>query len=305
MLSRLALAMLFLLTAAAAASARMPGSVSEPHAYIIGDSLGMGVSYAAGVKPLARPSVHIQGPKILEQLANVPAGATVFVVVGSNDSGSDIKTIQSGIDALIRAAEARNIRLVWVGAPCVRRSWNAKSAALDLALRKRFANTTITYVSMHDATICSGQFFAPDGVHMTMKGYTYMWDKARRAAGWGAPNESTPGAGSPNKPTAVAAKPSAEPAEPAATAPAPSTAAAPSAATPPAPPAATPPAPTAVTETETPPAAAPAGVPDAGTKNPPPPKRVAHREPAPRKRDAAPPKRTPVAGIYYDERYRN
>jgi hypothetical protein len=296
MLSRLALATLFLLTTVAAAAVRPPASAGEPRTAIIGDSLGMGVAYAAGIKPLARPSVHIQGPKILEQLANAPAGATVFVVVGSNDSFSDIKGVQLGIDALIQAAEARNIRLVWVGAPCVRRSWNAKSAGLDQALRRRFANTAVTYVSMHDATICSGQFFGPDGVHMTMKGYTYMWEKARRAAGWGSPDESTAGASSPNKPTAVAAKPSAEPTERTPAAPEPSTAAAPSAATPP--------APTAVTEKETPPTAVgSASGPDEGTKNAPPPKRVVHREHPPRTQKRAP---TPaVAGIYFDERYRN
>jgi hypothetical protein len=35
---------------------------------------------------------------------------------------------------------------------------------------------------MRDPGFCTGGLHEPDGVHLKTKGYTYMWDKARRVA---------------------------------------------------------------------------------------------------------------------------
>jgi hypothetical protein len=37
---------------------------------------------------------------------------------------------------------------------------------------------------MWDDTICSFTFHEPDGVHLTMKGYEYIWKKASAVAGF-------------------------------------------------------------------------------------------------------------------------
>jgi hypothetical protein len=150
---------------------------------VLGDSEGVGVAQASGLKGLARISVHIRGPKAVQQINQAPAGATAFLVLGSNDAEGSIKALDASIDAIVQAAAARNIKLVWVGPPCVRRSWNGRVRELDQMLQRRFAGSSVKYVSMVDEKICSGVFQGGDGVHMTSKGYSYMWEKARTAAG--------------------------------------------------------------------------------------------------------------------------
>jgi hypothetical protein len=159
---------------------------------ILGDSEGVGVAQAAGLKALARISVHIRGPKAVQQINQAPAGSTAFLVLGSNDAEGSIAALDASIDAIVQAAAARNIKLVWVGPPCVRRSWNGRVRELDAMLARRFAGSAVKYVSMLDDKICSGVFQGGDGVHMTMQGYSYMWEKARTAAGF--PATSAPAA---------------------------------------------------------------------------------------------------------------
>ena len=151
---------------------------------VLGDSEGMGVAQASGLKGLARISVHIRGPKAVQQINQAPAGSTAFLVLGSNDAEGSIKALDASIDAIVQAAAARNIKLVWVGPPCVRRSWNGRVRELDQMLQRRFAGSAVKYVSMLDEKICSGVFQGGDGVHMTSQGYSYMWEKARTAAGF-------------------------------------------------------------------------------------------------------------------------
>jgi hypothetical protein len=63
----------------------------------------------------------------------------------------------------------------------VRKAWDVHARELDDILRERLASTSAKYVSMRDARICSGTFQASDGVHMSKKGYRYMWEKVRGA----------------------------------------------------------------------------------------------------------------------------
>jgi len=179
MVSRTGLAIVAGAVAMAAAGAAEPGV-----GVVVGDSEGVGVAMASGLKGLARISVFIRGGKAVAQINQAPAGATAFVVLGSNDAEGSIKGLDSSIDAILRAAAARNLKLVWIGPPCVRRPWNARVHELDQMFAQRFANSAVRYVSMWDEKICSGAFYAHDGVHMTMRGYSYMWEKARTAAGF-------------------------------------------------------------------------------------------------------------------------
>jgi hypothetical protein len=152
--------------------------------FVLGDSLGVGVAMAARVKGLAKISVHIRGPKAPAQIAQVPEGSTAFVVLGTNDAEGSIARLDKSIDDIVETAESRRITLIWLGPPCVRKAWDARARELDAMLREKLAGTSVRYVSMRDEEICSGVMHEPDGVHLKMKGYVYMWQKARIAAGY-------------------------------------------------------------------------------------------------------------------------
>ena len=156
---------------------------AQATAYVLGDSLGVGVAEVAHVKGLARISVHIRGPKALAQIAQTPAGSTVFLVLGTNDANGSIARLDKSIENIVHAAEKKNITLVWIGPPCVRKSWDTRARELDGILREKLADTSVRYVSMRDDQMCSGALHEPDGVHLKTKGYVHMWQKARAATG--------------------------------------------------------------------------------------------------------------------------
>jgi hypothetical protein len=160
-----------------------PRGQAQATAYVLGDSLGVGVSAVAHVKGFARNSIHIRGRKALEQFAQVPAGSTVFLVLGTNDANGSIARLDKSIANILRIVQAKNITLVWMGPPCVRKSWDSRARELDAILRDKLADTGVRYVSMRDDAMCSGEFQDRDGVHLKTKGYAHMWQKARAAIG--------------------------------------------------------------------------------------------------------------------------
>jgi hypothetical protein len=170
---------------AALAWAGAPAAATEiPNGYVLGDSLGEGVADASHLHKLARISVHIRGPRALEQFAQTPPNATVFLVLGTNDANGTIAKLDRHIDNIVAAAEQKNIRLIWLGPPCVRPYWDSRARELDGMLKARFAGTSVLYVSMRDAELCAGGLQEPDGVHLKMKGYVHMWQRAAAAAGF-------------------------------------------------------------------------------------------------------------------------
>jgi hypothetical protein len=150
--------------------------------YVLGDSHGVAFAQVSHLKNLARISVHIRGPRALEQFAQTPAHSTVFLVLGTNDANGSIARLDKSIDDILRAAAKKDITLVWIGPPCVRMSWDSRARELDAMLRVRLANTSVRYVSMRDDELCSGALHERDGVHLKMRGYAYMWAKTRLAA---------------------------------------------------------------------------------------------------------------------------
>jgi hypothetical protein len=153
-------------------------------AYVLGDSIGEGFATASGLKGLARSGIHIRGSKPLEQIAQTPSGSTVFVLLGTNDAEGSIAHIDKSIDDIVQAGERKHFTMVWLGPHCVRKSWDTRARELDDMLRTRLAATSVRYISMRDQRICAGTFHEPDGVHLTMKCYRYMWDKVRVATGF-------------------------------------------------------------------------------------------------------------------------
>src|SRR6202521_2348099 len=149
---------------------------------VIGDSLGVGVSMASGLKGFAANGVSIRGPRVIEQIKKLAPGTVAYMSLGTNDAVGSVKGLEKSIDAVIAAAARARVKLVWLGPPCVNKAWDKNARELDGMLRERLAAANVTYVSMRDAQICKNELHARDGVHLTMKGYSYMWAKAQSAA---------------------------------------------------------------------------------------------------------------------------
>jgi hypothetical protein len=177
-----ALSKLSTLILASALLSRSAGASTD--GYVLGDSIGEGVAIASGLKKLAHISVHIRGPKAIAQINETPIGSIAFIVLGTNDADGSIKNIEKSIDDVVQAGERRKLRMIWLGPPCVRRPFDVQSRELDQILKDHLASTPVTYISMRDQQICSGVFQEPDGVHLTMKGYRYMWEKTENAVSW-------------------------------------------------------------------------------------------------------------------------
>ena len=150
---------------------------------VIGDSLGEGLAEVSHLKSFAHISVHIRGPKALDQVRRAPESSTAFVVLGTNDAEGSITNLDKSIDAILDLADKKRMRLVWIGPPCVHRPWDTRARELDKMLAAKLPPRGVTYVPMRDASFCTGGLHEPDGVHLKTKGYVYMWDKARRIAG--------------------------------------------------------------------------------------------------------------------------
>jgi hypothetical protein len=156
-------------------------ATADASAYVLGDSIGEGVAIASGLKGLARISVHIRGPKALAQINATPPGSTVFIVLGTNDADSGIKGIEKSIDGLVEAAARRQLTMYWIGPHCVRAKFDARSRELDQILHDRLAATSVKYIGMRDPKLCASSFYEPDGIHLKMSGYRYMWERVRTA----------------------------------------------------------------------------------------------------------------------------
>ena len=168
--------------------------------YVLGDSIGDGLATTMGFNNLAQIGIHIRGPKALAQIARTPPGSTAYIFLGTNDAEGSLKNIDKSIDDILDAAAQRQLTVIWVGPHCVRKAWDRQASELDGILRNHLAKTSVKYIGTRDATICSGKFQEPDGVHLTAKGYRYMWAMIDSAGG----TSATAVAGAPQKPSDVA-----------------------------------------------------------------------------------------------------
>jgi hypothetical protein len=169
---------------------------------VISDSLGVGFAEVSHLKNFARNSVHIRGPKALDQIRGAPQGWTAFVVLGTNDAEGSITNLDKSIDDILGAAAKKHMRVVWIGPPCVHRPWDTRARELDKMLATKLPPRGVTYVPMRASAFCAGGLHEPDGVHLKTKGYAYMWDKARRVAGLDTTGSIMTAAAAPSKPAA-------------------------------------------------------------------------------------------------------
>jgi hypothetical protein len=151
---------------------------ARAEAIVLGDSIGAGIAAAAGLPKLARPSVSLRGDDVFDQLRRAPRGATAYLALGTNDAFDPARSIPPKIDRILAAAARSDLRLVWIGPPCVRKAWNHRAQALDALLRADLAGRA-AYVGIAEPRFCDAKIKAPDGVHFTMRGYRLIWEKAR------------------------------------------------------------------------------------------------------------------------------
>ncbi len=164
----------------------LPGAAKAEIGRVIGDSIGVGVSWAAkgsGVVSTAKNSVAIYSGQIMEQLRQAKRGETVFVSLGTNDAVGGALDVKAKVAQILAEADRLGVKLVWIGPPCVRKPWEQYARKLDEILAAQLAGTSAKYVSTQDAEFCSARLHAAEGVHFTMAGYTRMWQKAAAAAG--------------------------------------------------------------------------------------------------------------------------
>jgi hypothetical protein len=148
---------------------------------ILGDSIGVGVSMASGLPRLAHNSVSIRSANAVEQIHKAH-DSVAFLSLGTNDAVGSIAGVSGGIGRIVEAARKSNVKLVWIGPPCVLKSWNTNVVKLDAVFKSQLAGR-VTYVSVADEKICDRSLRAADGVHFTMQGYQILWSRARAAAG--------------------------------------------------------------------------------------------------------------------------
>jgi hypothetical protein len=172
------------LAVGAALLTALPSVAMAQKAEIIGDSLGVGVSWAAKFPSLAKNSIAIHGPLILEQIHQLPHGTTAFMSLGTNDAVGGAVDIKKPVQDILAAVKAQDVKLVWLGPPCVFKPWDASAIKLDANLRQELEGTGVVYVSMRGADICARSLRGAEGVHFNMAGYTVMWQKAAAAAGF-------------------------------------------------------------------------------------------------------------------------
>jgi len=159
-----------------------PAEAARP-VYVVGDSLGVGIAWSSDGRSLAENSIAIRSRQFLRQLARVPDGAIAFVSLGTNDAVGKVVNVTEAVERIVSAARERDIRLVWIGPPCVLKAWDSSAEELDRRLAAQLRDAGVTYVSMRDPALCERSVRARDGIHFTNRGYAMMWAKAATAAG--------------------------------------------------------------------------------------------------------------------------
>lgn len=158
----------------------LPHPASAAQGFFLGDSIADDTAKTVGVPGAARTGKHLRRGAVIPQFARLPKGAVALMSLGLNDAEDSYKGLIGDIERVITAAEGTGEKFVWIGPPCVRKSWDNHNEQLDAYLSTRLASTSIQYVSLRDPKICSGGIRSSDGEHFTESGYRYVWEKVKR-----------------------------------------------------------------------------------------------------------------------------
>jgi hypothetical protein len=164
----------------AIAAILLANPASAAQGFFLGDSIADDTSKTVGVPGAARTGEHLRRGAVIPQFARLPKGSIALMSLGLNDAEDSYKGLIGDIERVINAAEATGEKFVWIGPPCVRKSWDRNNEQLDAYLSTRLAATQIQYVSLRDPQICNGGIRSRDGEHFTEAGYRYVWEKVKR-----------------------------------------------------------------------------------------------------------------------------
>ena len=153
---------------------------------VIGDSIGVGVSWAAGSRSprpprTASPSTAARSwssfarPRKARRCSSAWAPTTPSAARSTSRRKSPPSSPKP-------TSSASN----WSGSgrpACASPGRNTPSK-LDGILAAELSGTSATYVSTQGAQFCDAKVHAAEGVHFTMAGYSLMWQKAAAAAGF-------------------------------------------------------------------------------------------------------------------------
>jgi hypothetical protein len=158
--------------------------------FFIGDSIAADTAQTIGMRGVAHHSVSLRRNAIGPQFQRIPKGAVVLMTLGLNDAAIPVNAMRKDIEIVIDGALKTGERVVWIGPPCVLKSWDKRAREMDDYLRQRLARTSIQYVGLRDAQICQPAMRARDGEHFTDAGYRYVWEKIRRESSFAAEVEA-------------------------------------------------------------------------------------------------------------------
>jgi hypothetical protein len=161
-------------------------AVRADEGYFIGDSIAAATAQTIGMRGSAHHSVSLRRNAIAPQFLQVPKGAVALMTLGLNDAAIPVSAMHKDIETVIEGAQRTGERIVWIGPPCVLKSWDNRAREMDDYLRRRLATTNIQYVSLRDPQICRPGMRSGDGEHFTDAGYRYVWQKVQRDSSFAA-----------------------------------------------------------------------------------------------------------------------
>lgn len=169
---------------AAAGTAGGPAHATE--GYALGDSIAAAMAQTIGMKGAAHHSVSLRRNAVAPQFTQLPKGAIAIMSLGLNDAAIPVDAMRKDIEVVIEGVEKTGEKFIWVGPPCVLKSWDTRAKQMDDYLRQRLADTAIQYVSLRDPQICQRALRTSDGEHFTDAGYRYLWLKIQRDSSYAA-----------------------------------------------------------------------------------------------------------------------
>lgn len=137
--------------------------------YMLGDSIGVGIAQTGHMKSFAK--VGAPTSAIIQQIKRVPNGSDVYISSGTNDAVAGKTELKSSVDAIFLYAKQHNIKVTWIGPPCVKTSWNYKAEKLEAWMHSYIQNLG-RYINLMSA--CSMPR-AKDGIHYTANGYATLY----------------------------------------------------------------------------------------------------------------------------------
>src|SRR5690242_10820394 len=123
-------------------------AVRADEGYFIGDSIAAATAQTIGMRGSAHHSVSQRRNAIAPQFLQVPKGAVALMTLGLNDAAIPVSAMHKDIETVIEGAQRTGERIVWIGPPCVLKSWDNRAREMDDYLRRRLATTNIQYVSL-------------------------------------------------------------------------------------------------------------------------------------------------------------